>query len=132
MSTFVLVPGAGGAGWYWHRVAANLEQAGHTAIAIELPGADRSAGLPEYAEIVARAADGHDDVVLAAQSMGAFTALAACSSLSPRRLALLNAMVPAPGETANDWWDHTGSEPARVAAARAGGYAEDFDLETYF
>jgi len=132
MSMFVLVPGAGGAGWYWHRVAANLEQAGHSAMAVELPAADPAAGLPEYAEIVVRAATGCDDVVLAAQSMGAFTALAACSTLAPCRLALLNAMVPAPGETANAWWENTGSQPARVAAARAGGYSEEFDLETYF
>jgi hypothetical protein len=40
-------------------------------------------------------------------------------------------MIPAPGETAGDWWEATGSEPARLAAARAGGYPESIDLEAY-
>src|SRR5436309_3335483 len=108
MSVFVLVPGAGGSAWFWHRVAPELERAGHTPIAVELPGPDPAAGLPQYAEIVLRAAGGHDDVVLVAQSMGAFTALAVCADLAPLRLALLNAMIPAPGETAGDWWENTG------------------------
>ncbi len=41
-------------------------------------------------------------------------------------------MIPLPGETAGEWWEATGSEPARRAAARAGGYSEEFDLWTYF
>jgi pimeloyl-ACP methyl ester carboxylesterase len=41
-------------------------------------------------------------------------------------------MIPAPGETAGDWWTNTRSEPARRAAARTGGYPEEFDLQTYF
>ena len=43
-----------------------------------------------------------------------------------------NAMIPVPGETAGDWWDHTGSTAARTAAARRRGYSETFDLATYF
>jgi pimeloyl-ACP methyl ester carboxylesterase len=133
MSTFLLLPGAGGAArWYWRRVAAILERHGHAAIAVDLPADDPAAGLPEYAELVLAAAQGHERVVLVAQSMGAFTALSACKRLAPERLVLLNAMVPAPGETANDWWANTGWEPERIAAARAGGYAEDVDLEVYF
>jgi len=41
-------------------------------------------------------------------------------------------MIPAPGETATEWWENTGSEPARRAAARAGGYPETLDLQTCF
>jgi alpha-beta hydrolase superfamily lysophospholipase len=52
MSKFVLVPGAGGAAWYWHRVVSELEQPGHEAVAVDLPGPDESAGLPEYAEAI--------------------------------------------------------------------------------
>ncbi|WP_028059463.1 alpha/beta fold hydrolase [Candidatus Solirubrobacter pratensis] len=132
MSCFLLIPGAGGAGWYWHRVVAELRLAGHVAIAPDLPGDDPSAGPREYADLVVDAAAGQDDVVLVAQSMGGFTAVPACRRLPVRRLILLNAMIPAPGETAGDWGEHTGSEPARVAAARAGGYPEAFDAETYF
>ena len=56
MSGFVLIPGAGGAGWYWSRVVPLLEAAGHHAVAIDLPADDESAGLPEYADIAAAAA----------------------------------------------------------------------------
>lgn len=41
-------------------------------------------------------------------------------------------MIPAPGETAGDWWEHTGAIEARRAAAQEGGYSETFDLHTYF
>jgi len=132
MATFLLIPGAGGAAWYWHPVVPRLRDAGHAAIAIDLPAADPTAGLAEYVELVVAAAEGHDDLVLAAQSLGAFTAVPACERLPVRHLVLLNAMIPALGETAGAWWENTGSEPARVAAARAGGYDEAFDLNTYF
>jgi pimeloyl-ACP methyl ester carboxylesterase len=127
MSRFVLIPGAGGAASYWHRVTPLLEDA----VAVGLPADDPRAGLPEYVELVAQAAGG-GPVVLVAQSMGAFTALPAVARLDVRALVLLNAMIPAPGETAGDWWENTGSQPARIAAAHAGGYGEEVDLETYF
>jgi pimeloyl-ACP methyl ester carboxylesterase len=132
MSTFLLVPGAGGAAWYWHRVVARLRAAGHGAIAVDLPGADPSAGLPEYADLVVAGSEGHDEVVLVAQSMGAFTALGACGRLTVRRLVLNNAMIPLPGETPGRWWANTDSTAARVAAAAENGYAEAFDPDTYF
>jgi pimeloyl-ACP methyl ester carboxylesterase len=40
MATFVLVPGAGGVAWYWHRVVPILSEARHDAIAVDLPGDD--------------------------------------------------------------------------------------------
>ena len=52
---FVLIPGAGGAAWYWHRVVPLLQEAGHEAIAVDLPGDDPAAGLPEYARLTASA-----------------------------------------------------------------------------
>ena len=64
--------------------------------------------------------------------MGAFTAVPMCTRHAAHRLVLLNAMIPAPGETANEWWEATGWQKARRAAARAGGYPESFDLHTYF
>jgi pimeloyl-ACP methyl ester carboxylesterase len=134
---FVLVPGAGGAAWYWHRVVPLLEAAGHTATAVDLPGDDESAGLPEYAALALAASRDHDDVVLVGQSLGGFTVPLVAQDLvgagaPPRRLVLVNAMVPAPGETPGDWWDHVGQEEARVVAAEQGGWGVDFDLDTYF
>ena len=129
---FVLIPGAGGAAWYWHRVVSELRARGHEAVAVDLPGADESAGLPEYADAVIAAIGGQRDVVVVAQSMGGFSAPMACSRVPVRLLVLVNAMIPLPGETPGDWWGDTGWEPARVAAAQAGGYSAEFDLATYF
>jgi len=72
--TFVLIPGAGGAAWYWHRVIPLLQEAGHEAIAVDLPGDDPSAGLPEYTRLVTSAIGDRRNVVLVAQSLGGFTA----------------------------------------------------------
>jgi len=132
MSRFVLIPGAGGAAWYWHPVVPELQARGHEAVAVELPGADESAGLPEYTDAVVAAIGDHQDVVLVAQSMGGFTAPMACARTPVRLLVLLNAMIPLPGETPGQWWGSTGSEEARLAAAAAGGYSTEFDLDTYF
>ncbi|MFD8588694.1 alpha/beta fold hydrolase [Streptomyces sp. NPDC059637] len=129
---FVLIPGAGGAAWYWHRVVPELNARGHEAVAVELPSADESAGLPEYTDAVVAAIGDHDDVVLVAQSMGGFTAPMVCARAQVDLLVLVNAMIPLPGETPGQWWDNTGSSAARVAAAEAGGYSPEFDLSTYF
>jgi len=132
MRTFLLLPGAGGAAWYWHRVAALLRGAGHDVVAVDLPAEDPVAGLHAYVDLAVAAARGRDRVVVAAQSMGAFTAVPVCERIGVERLVLLNAMIPAPGERAADWWGNAGSEEARRAAARAGGWAEEIDLATYF
>jgi pimeloyl-ACP methyl ester carboxylesterase len=73
-------------------------------------------------------------VTLVAQSMGAFTAALVCARAptSIRELVFVNAMIPLPGETAGEWWDHTGWLEAREAAAKLGGYTLEFDLDTYF
>jgi pimeloyl-ACP methyl ester carboxylesterase len=132
VAAFVLIPGAGGAAWYWHRVVPLLEDAGHEAIAVDVPGDDESAGLPEYTRLVIDAIGARAHVVLVAQSLGAFTAPLVAARTELERLVLVNAMVPEPGETPGEWWENTGSEPARVAAANSGGYGTEFDLETYF
>lgn len=131
MATFVLIPGAGGSAWYWSRLAPLLRRAGHRAIAVDLPGEDDSAGLPEYARIVVGAAGDHRDVVLVAQSLGGFTAAQVLGRLPVRSLVFVNAMIPAPGERPGEWWANTGALDARMAAAAEGGYG-DFDLATYF
>jgi len=131
MAAFVLIPGAGGAASYWHRVVPMLEERGHQATAVGLPGNDERAGLDVYTERVLDAIDG-GRVVLVAQSLGGFTAAQVCARASVEQLVFVNAMIPNPGETAGAWWDVTGWERARVAAAEAGGYSTAFDVETYF
>jgi pimeloyl-ACP methyl ester carboxylesterase len=132
MATYVLIPGAGGVAWYFSRLVPLLEQAGHRAIAVDLPGADDSAGLAEYAEIVAASCVGAEDIVLVAQSLGGFTAPLVCERVPVRELVFVNAMIPVPGETPNEWGDAVGSNDARIAAAQQGGYSTEFDLFTYF
>jgi len=131
--TFVLIPGAGGAAtWYWHLVVPLLREAGNEAVAVDLPGPDPSAGLAEYADLVASAAAGRDNVVLVAQSLGGFTAPMAAVRCPVAGIVLVNAMIPVPGETPGAWWEHTGQAEARIAAAERGGYGTEFDVETYF
>ncbi len=132
MSTFVLVPGAGGMASFWSRVVPLLEVQGHQAMAVDLPADDESAGLPEYTDLVIAAIGGRPDAVLVAQSMGGFTAPMVCARVPVELLVLVNAMIPRPGETPGEWWDNTGSEQARLAAARDGGYPAELDLDTYF
>ena len=48
----MLIPGAGGRGWVWHLVEADLRRRGYDAFAVDLPAADESKGLPAYADAV--------------------------------------------------------------------------------
>ncbi|MBV9982005.1 alpha/beta fold hydrolase [Bradyrhizobium sp.] len=132
MATFVLVPGAGGMAWYWHRVVPLIRAARHEAIAVDLPGDDRNSGLAVYADIVIRAIAQPSDVILVAQSLAGFTAPLVCVRAPVRKVVFVNAMIPEPGETAGAWWSATGAVEAREQAARRRGYAPEFDVGTYF
>ena len=130
--SFVLIPGAGGTAWYWHRVVPLLREAGHEAIAVDLPGDDPAAGLPEYAGLVTSAIGDRRDVVLVAQSLGGFTAPLVAAKAGVAAVIFVNAMIPCPGETPGAWWDNTRWAQARVAAAQRGGYGTELDLAVYF
>jgi pimeloyl-ACP methyl ester carboxylesterase len=132
--TFVLVPGAGGNPWYWHLVVDRLQAAEYDAIAVDIPGDDESADLPDYVDAVVTAADGRDDVVLVAQSLGGFPAVLACHRVAVSRLVLVNAMTPAPGETPGEWWGNTGQREARKAFDREQGRdpEAEFDVVVSF
>lgn len=124
--THLLVPGAGGDAWYWHRVLPLLPDA----VAVDLPCADESAGLSAYADAIVAAGAGFTDITLVAQSMAGFSAPLTVGRLDVRRIVLVNAMVPVPGETAGDWWEHTGQSAARRANEEAAGRDPDapFDV----
>jgi pimeloyl-ACP methyl ester carboxylesterase len=117
---------------YWHRVERLLEEANQEPIPIDLPGDDAGASLSDYADIVVRAIGKRANVILVAQSLGGFTAPLVCARAAIRMLVFVNAMIPLPGETAGAWWGNTDAAPARIAAARSGGYNTEFDLQTYF
>jgi pimeloyl-ACP methyl ester carboxylesterase len=109
-----------------------LEAAGHTAIAVDLPGDDDTAGLDEYTAIAIAAINGRADTVIVGQSLGGFTAAMTCARAPVAMLVFVNAMIPEPGETPGQWWRATGHEAARIEAAHRGGYSSTFDLQTYF
>jgi pimeloyl-ACP methyl ester carboxylesterase len=126
MSTFVLVPGAGGQAWYWHRLVPELRARGHEAIAVDLPAADDRAGFAEYAgAVVAAIEDRRGGLVLVGQSLGGFTVPLVAERVPVERIVLLNAMVPKPGESAGDWWAVTGQAAARAACAEREGRTAD-------
>lgn len=53
-----------------------------------------------------------EDVVLVAHSLGGFTAPLVCERVPVELLVMVAAMVPAPGERAEDWWANTGYRSA--------------------
>lgn len=107
MATFVLIHGAGDVGWYWHLVEAELRERGHDTVAPDLPCDDDSAGLPEYVDAVVQAIGDRTDLVVVAQSLGAFTAPLVCDRVPVKLLVLVAPMIPAPGEAPADYWVNT-------------------------
>lgn len=112
MRTYLLISGAGGDAWYWHRVVPLLEAAGHRAVAFDLPTSDEDdAGLDAYvAAALAALGDpaGHGEVVVVGQSLGGFTAAVVADRIGAAGLVFVAAMIPAPGETAGGWWGSSG------------------------
>jgi pimeloyl-ACP methyl ester carboxylesterase len=113
MTTFVLIPGAGGEAWYWHRVVPELEARGHDAVAVDLPAGDDGAGWSEYADAIVAAIGDRTELILVAQSLGGFSAPLVCERRPVDLLVLLNAMIPVPGETGNQWWSNSGQDSAQ-------------------
>jgi pimeloyl-ACP methyl ester carboxylesterase len=138
-ATLVLIPGAGGSAWYWHRVTPLLDEAGVEGIAVELPAADDSADLTTYDDVVCDAVlnvnaglDG--PLVLVGQSMGAFTAPMVADRIGAAMIVLVNPMVPMAGESPGQWWDATGQDQAMAEHFRRIGLPDkDFDpVEDFF
>ena len=134
MATYVLIPGAGGVAWYWHLLEAELRGRGHDVVAVDLPAADDSAGLAEYADAVIEAIGERSELVVVAQSLAGFTAPLVCDRVPVDLLVLPNAMVPSPGESPGDWWANTGHARARREQAEHDGrtLADDEDLLNAF
>lgn len=107
MRTFVLIPGVGCGGWAWRPTAKLLEQAGHRAAALTLPGLrfdtpDPAATLREAVQYVVDHVQTHspEAVTLVAHSWGGYPATAAAAALGPAQveeLVYYNAVVPASG-----------------------------------
>jgi len=111
VATYALIHGAGDVGWYWHLVEAELRGRGHDTVAPDLPCDDDSAGLSEYADTVVDAIGDRTELVVVAQSAGAFTAPLVCERVPVELLVLVAGLIPSPGEPPDDWWENTGYEP---------------------
>ena len=92
---------------------------------VDLPAGDDTAGLDAYVDVAIRAAVGLGPVRVVAQSMGGLTAPLLGDRLDVVELVLLNAMIPAPGETGGEWWTNTRHEEAVDGP-------DDVDMDAYF
>ncbi|MEI5675238.1 alpha/beta fold hydrolase [Nocardioides sp. CCNWLW216] len=108
MTTFVLLHGSGDGGWAWHLVQPELWDLGHDAVAPDLPTDRADATWADVATAAAHAAVGAEDVVVVGHSAGGFAAPLAAGRLDARLVVHLAGLVPQPGESAADWFDHVG------------------------
>ena len=124
MTTFALVHGSGDGGWAWHLVQQALRSRGHDAVAPDLPTDRDDATWADCVDVVAEAvgatADAGDDVVVVGHSSGAFVAALAAARLDAAQV-FVAAMVPRPGESAQDWFEAVGWDAAVAAGAREDG-----------
>ncbi len=129
----MLVPGAGGNAGYWQLVEPLIQKAGYSSVAVSLPNWP-GATIADQADVIVAAAGTEPEVTLVAQSMGAFSAPLTCDRLPVSELVLLNAMIPAPGETAGDWWGNTDHADAIRSHDQREGRDPDvgFDAQIHF
>ncbi len=101
MATFVLIPGAGSDGWFWHPVVERLSALGHDTVAVDLPWGDERATFGDLADVVVdaiaadrphRATDGQ--LIVVAQSLGGFVGPLVCARVQSDLLVMVAAMVP--------------------------------------
>jgi pimeloyl-ACP methyl ester carboxylesterase len=128
MATYVLIHGAGDSAFYWHLLAPELRERGHDVVAMNLPCNDESASLSDYADTVVDAIGDRTELVLVAQSFGAFTAPLVCERVPVDLMVLVAGMVPAPGEKGEDWFANTAYE----SAAREQDFDGDSEMDVFF
>ncbi|MFL5860642.1 MAG: alpha/beta fold hydrolase [Solirubrobacteraceae bacterium] len=111
MATFLLIHGAMGGAWCWDPVIPGLAQAGHDAVAIDLPGPGHDdtpleeITLYRYADAVCDALDGLDGpVLLTGHSMGGMVITQAAAQRADGLAALVYvaAFLPQPGQSLID------------------------------
>ena len=112
MPTFVLIPGAGTDPRVYRATIEALSALGHDAIAPPLPLGDQQTTPSVHADAVAEAVPRGRELAVVAQSLGAFTGPLVATRVPVAHLTLLAPMIPAPGETAGEWWENTGHAAA--------------------
>ena len=139
MTTFVLIPGAGGQAWYWHRVVPRLSFRGHDAVAVDLPRATRRlVSRTTCAQWCmpcprGRAGLGRLGLAVVGQSLGGLVAPVVAQRCSADLLVLVAPMIPTPGETGGEWWQATDQAGAfRRFAAHQGRDPGAMDDDTLY
>ena len=131
MATFVLIPGAGTGPRVYDATSDALRRLGHDGLAPPLPLGDPDARPSDHAAEVASATPGRDDIVVVAQSLGAFAGPLAAEQVGAALLVLLAPMIPAPGETAGEWWHNTGHAKAVADLLERHGPMSDWGKEAF-
>jgi pimeloyl-ACP methyl ester carboxylesterase len=112
MSTYVLVHGAWHGGWCWDKIVPLLQQAGHTAVALDLPGHGKdqtpvsAVSLDAYVDRVREAVDAQaEPVILVGHSMAGVVISQTAEDCPDKLEALvyLCAFLPGNGESLSDW-----------------------------
>lgn len=108
MNTYMLIHGSCHGAWCWNKVISPLQQAGHSVIALDLPGhgSDKTPvshiSLHSYTDCIVQVLDAQSEsVILLGHSMGgtAITQAAECRPDKIKMLVYLCAFVPQNGES---------------------------------
>ncbi len=108
----MLIPGAGTDPRVYASTIEALGDLGHDALAPPLPLDEPRARPSDHADAVAGAVAPDAELVVVAQSLGAFTGPLVAARVPVAQLILLAPMIPRPGETAGEWWANTGHQDA--------------------
>lgn len=108
MTTFALVHGSGDGGWHWQRVQQALAARGLDSVAPDLPTDRDDATWDDCVDVVAMATGDAEDVVVVGHSAGGFVAPLVAERIGARLQVYVAGMVPAPGETAMEWFGSCG------------------------
>lgn len=130
MTTYAFVHGAGDVGWYWHLVERELRARGHRTVAPDLPIDDELATLRDHAQVVVDAVRGihhGGEIGVVGQSWGGYVAPIAAEALRADRLILVAAMIPRPGESAEEMFSNTGWEMPGGASGTIEVFYHDVD-----
>jgi len=113
-----------------------LVSAGHTVVAPDLPAGNPDADFNAYADAVDAALEkvavSAEELVVVGQSMGGFTAPVVAHRHPGARIVLVAPMIPQPGETPAEYFQHVDLENAQRDAATEGGYNSSFDVRRIF
>jgi pimeloyl-ACP methyl ester carboxylesterase len=117
MITIALVHGAFHGGWCWDRLVPELHDRGFETVAPDLPCDDPAAGVEEYAAVIEKATQGHEDVVLVGHSLGSLIIPVVAANRPVRRMIFLCSVPTGPGPGVDGQMSEMVS-PAFMAAAR--------------